>query len=337
MPDHVRRGVRCRNAGPANDQRRHRRFWLRRADHENRFTTSEQVRCAYNAPVFEVKTDIPADKGMPFVMIFSLSWFFALASSGYPPAKNAVSAPQKSDLPTSMRAVPAAQIIPPSPSYRFPDDRSYVYSVEWHLFTAGTATVKMEPAGPEQKVTAVANSQGVVNALYGVRDRFEARFDPRTFCSLRVFKHSEEGSHKRETEIRFDYSRRTSTLYERNLKTGETKHTENDIPGCVTDVVSGFFYVASLPLQPGGTYRFPMNDGNKTAEVLAHVETREQIKTPEGIFPTLRVAAEAISGTLKGRGKIWVWFTDDGNRTPVQMRAKLGWGTLLFRLQRLNR
>jgi Protein of unknown function (DUF3108) len=69
---------------------------------------------------------------------------------------------------------------------------------------------------------------------------------------------------------------------------------------------------------------------------LAHVETREQIKTPAGIFQTLRVAAEATSGALKGRGRIWVWFTDDGNRTPVQMRAKLGWGTLLFRLQRLN-
>jgi hypothetical protein len=288
-------------------------------------------------PVFQVKTDILANNGMRLFMIFSLTWFFALASSGYTPARNAASAPQKNDSPTSMRAAPAAQIIPPSPNYRFPDGRSYVYSVEWHLFTAGTATVKMEPAGPEQKVTAVANSQGVVNALYDVRDRFEARFDPRTFCSLRVFKHSEEGSHKRETEIRFDYSRRTSALNETNLKTGEIKHTENDIPVCVTDVVTGFYYVASLPLQPGGTYSFPVNDGNKTAEVLAHVETREQIKTPVGIFQTLRVAAEATSGTLKGRGRIWVWFTDDDNRTPVQMRAKLGWGTLLFRLQRLNR
>ena len=288
-------------------------------------------------PFSKSKTDLPADNGMPLVRIFSLSWFFALASSGYPAAKNAVSAPQKSDLPTSIRAVPAAQIIAPSASYRFADVRSYVYSVEWHLFTAGTATVKMEPAGPEQKVTAVANSQGVVNALYGVRDRFEARFDPRTFCSLRVFKHSEEGSHKRETEIRFDYSRRTSALNEKNLKTGEVKHAENDIPVCITEVVTGFYYVASLPLQPGGTYSFPVNDGTKTAEVLAHVETREQIKTPVGIFQTLRVAAEATSGTLKGRGRIWVWFTDDGDRIPVQMRAKLGWGTLLFRLRGQNR
>src|SRR5437870_12846669 len=134
--------------------------------------------------VFEVKKEIPANNFMGLFIQFSLSWFFLLAFSGYIPARNAGSNPQKNGSPASTKAAPAAQIMPPSPDYRFPDGQSYVYSVEWHLFTAGTATVKMEPVGPEQKVTAVANSQGMVNALYGVRDRFEARFDPRPFRSV---------------------------------------------------------------------------------------------------------------------------------------------------------
>ena len=66
------------------------------------------------------------------------------------------------------------------------------------------------------------------------------------------------------------------------------------------------------------------------------MEGREQIKVPAGSFHTVRVHAEAISGTLKGKGYVTVWYTDDQNHTPVQMRAKLGWGTLLFRLQRLE-
>jgi len=48
-------------------------------------------------------------------------------------------------------------------------------------------------------------------------------------------------------------------------------------------------------------------------------------------------AAEAISGSLKSKGKVWAWFTDDASHIPVQMRAKLGWGTLLFRLQRIDK
>jgi hypothetical protein len=231
---------------------------------------------------------------------------------------------------------PIAHITPPPPAHRFPNGQAYVFSVEWHLFTAGTAIVRMDSAGSEQKVTATADSQGAANLLYSVHDHFEARFEPATFCSTLVAKNTEEGPHRRDTQVRFDYVRRKSVLNEKNLKTGESKQVENEIPSCVTDVVTGFYYLASLPLQMGESYVFPVNDGGKTAEVTAHVEGKEDIKVPAGTFHTIRVSSEATAGTLKGRGKIWVWFTNDANRTPVQMRAKLTWGTLLFRLQRID-
>jgi hypothetical protein len=230
----------------------------------------------------------------------------------------------------------AAQIASPRPNYPFPDGQSYVYSAEWHLITAGTAVVRMEVAGIERKVIASADSSGAVNVIFPVRDRFESRFDPRTFCSLSIFKHSEEGSHKRETTIHFDYSRKKSALDEKNLKTAETKHVENDLAGCSSDVITGFYYLQSLPLQLGASYEFPISDG-KTTIVRATVEKREQIKVPAGTFRTVQVIAEATSGSLQSKGKVWVWYSEDASHTPVQMRVKLGWGTLLFRLQRIDR
>jgi hypothetical protein len=244
--------------------------------------------------------------------------------------------PAQTQAPTATIG-PTAFIVAPPATHRFPNGQAYVFSVEWHLFTAGTAVVRMDAAGDEQKVTAAADSSGAANLLYAVHDHFEARFNPKTFCSNLVAKHTEEGPHRRETQVHFNYPRRKSVLNEKNLKTGETKEVENDIPPCVTDVVTGFYYLASLPLQPNASYTFPVNDGGKTAEVTAHVEGAEEVKVPAGTFKTIRVASEATAGTLKGRGKIWVWFTDDANRTPVQMRAKLTWGTLLFRLQRIDR
>ena len=232
---------------------------------------------------------------------------------------------------------PFAQIMAPAATYRFPDGQAYVYNAEWHFFTAGNSTVRMETNGTEQRVTGIADSAGMANVLYAVHDRFEARFDRKTFCSIEVTKHIEEGPHKRETKITFDYPKRKSFLNERNLKNGDSKYQENDIPPCVTDVVTGFYYLASLPLQPGNTYTFPVNDGGKTAEVTAHVEGKDKVIVPAGTFQAVRVSAEATSGNLKGRGKIWTWFSDDLNHTPVQMRAKLTWGTLLFRLQRVER
>jgi hypothetical protein len=238
--------------------------------------------------------------------------------------------------PATISAAPGSRIIPPPPGYRFPNGQSYVYGVEWHLFNAGTATVKMEAPGSQQRVTALGDSAGFVNAFYKVHDFLEARFDPLSFCSLHVSKHLEEGSRKRQTELAFDYSRHKSMLDDKNLKTGDSKHTENDIPSCVTDVVSGFYYLASLPLEPGTFNTFVVSDGAKTTDVTAHVEARERVRVPAGTYQTIRVKAEPDSGPLKGKTTIVVWFTDDGNHVPVQMRSKLGWGTLMFRLQRVQ-
>jgi hypothetical protein len=94
--------------------------------------------------------------------------------------------------------------------------------------------------------------------------------------------------------------------------------------------------VASLPLGPGYSETFPVNDNGKTTDVELKVESRETIKSPLGQFDTLRVKAEPVSGPMKGKAVLWVWFSDDGRRIPVQMKSKLGFATLLFQLQQIT-
>lgn len=232
---------------------------------------------------------------------------------------------------------PAYYIQPLSPSFHLPAGQAFVYEADWRLWTAGNATIKLENSGSEYHVSASADSIGVVAMLYRVADRFDSYFDAHTLCSSRITKHTEEGTHKRETNIRFDYQRRKAVLDERNLKDNESKHQEEEIPPCVTDVLSGILYGATLPLHDGATYNFPLNDGGKTVDVQAHVEGREEVKTPAGTFHTVRVQPEADSGILRKRGKIWVWYTDDGQHIPVLMRARLFWGTLTIRLTRIDK
>lgn len=196
--------------------------------------------------------------------------------------------------------------------------------------------MRIEAAGREQRVYATAEAQGFVAVLYHVHDTFEAFFDPATFCSLNITKHSEEGFRRHDTNIVFDYSRNKSVLNEKNLKTNESKHEENDIPACVSDVVSSPFYIASLPLVANAVYRFPLNDGGKTTNARVTVEAREEVKTPTGTFKTVRVGVVADSGSLANKGQVWIWFTDDAARIPVQMKARLFWGTLIFHLQKLE-
>ncbi len=226
-------------------------------------------------------------------------------------------------------------LAPLRPGYEFPHGQTLHYQAEWRFLPAGVATLRIERTGSQEHVSATADSTGVVALLYRVQDQFNSYFDASTLCSSRMVKHSEEGSRRRDTVITYDYARGKAVLEERNLKDNQQKKVENDIPGCVTDVLSGVFYVGSLPLLPGANYRFPINNGSKTVTAQAHVEGREQIKTPAGTFQTVRVGPEGDSGILNGR--IWVWFTDDAQHLPVQVRAKLSWGSLNIYLTSISK
>ena len=237
----------------------------------------------------------------------------------------------------AQNAVSSSSGIRPPAERHFSSGETYVYEVEWRLWKAGTATLRIEDAGSEQRVLATADSTGVAALLYTVRDRFEAFFDRKSFCSRNITKHTEEGFRKVQTSIRFDYARRKGVLEETNLRSGQSKRVENDIPECVTDVVSGIYYLGSQPLAPDATYSFPLNDGGRTTQVEAHVEAREEVRTPAGTFQTVRVQPTAAAGVLKDRGQVWIWYSDDVARIPVQMRARLFWGTLTFHLVRIDR
>lgn len=230
----------------------------------------------------------------------------------------------------------AAHIVPPSPQYHFPSHQTYFYNADWHLLNAGTAKLTMESSPEGQHAVVTADTSGFINVLFAVHDQFRTTINPRNFCSVGLTKHTQEGSRRRAIEVHFDYLHGKSVLQEKDLKTGAVKQVDHPIPGCVTDVMSGFYYVGSLPLSPGKTFIFPLNDGGPTGEIRATVEGREQVKTPAGVFSTLRVRAAATSGPFRNKGRLWVWYSDDGRRIPVRMKAKVRWGTLNMRLARVE-
>jgi hypothetical protein len=225
----------------------------------------------------------------------------------------------------------------PRADFAYPLGQTYVYGGQWRIFNAGTASLRMEKAGQENRIVATAEAAGTVALLYHVQDRLESFFDPTSFCSRNTSRHVEEGFRRVDTNITFDYARRRAVFDQKNLKKNETKHEQHEIPGCVTDMLSAIYYVSSLPLEPGRTFSFPLNDGGESVVVNLHVEAREQIKTPAGTFNTLRTQPEAATGLVRDKGKLWIWYTDDAAHVPVQMRARMNWGTLIFQLHRIDK
>ncbi len=273
-----------------------------------------------------------------FILALALLFWASLASPEAPADMNPQAAHAAPVPSLDAKIGSASHIQALRPSFQFPYGQTFHYAGEWRFWTAGVASLRIEQSGSQNHISATVDSTGVVSLLYRVADRFNSYADAKSLCSNKLIKHSEEGSHRRETTITYDYSRGKAVLDERSLKDNQTKRLENDIPNCVTDVLSGILYVASLPLQVGSTYTFPLNDGSKTVTVQAHVEGKEQIKTPAGTFQTVRVGPEGDSGTLlRNKGRIWIWFSDDDKHLPIQMRAKLFYGTVTIYLSSISK
>ncbi|TCK71780.1 DUF3108 domain-containing protein [Acidipila rosea] len=224
------------------------------------------------------------------------------------------------------------QLTPPRSGYSFPQRQTLNYTVDWRVFPAGTTTLHVEQDGQLERITASADSIGAVNLLYRVSDRFQSSFDRTTGCSTGFSKQLIEGRRQVNSSLKFDYAHGKALFEDHNLVSNISRHQEWGIPGCVSDLLSATFYAASQPLVVGQSFSMPVSDAMRTVAVTMKVEGREEVRVPAGTFQTLRVQPTAAAGVVKNRGDIWIWYTDDERHMPVQMRARLFWGTITFRL-----
>jgi Protein of unknown function (DUF3108) len=228
---------------------------------------------------------------------------------------------------------PIPVLQPPVAGYVFPARQTLTFTVDWRVFTGGVAVFHLEQQDDILRVTATADTVGAVNMLFPVVDRFQSSMDTRTGCSGGFSKQTQEGRRKVSTDLAFDYHAGKQTQLDKNLVTGTQKTQTASIPACVTDSLSAIFYAASQRLTVGQDVGFPLADAMRTVTVEMKVEAREEIKTPAGTFQTIRVQPTAEEGVVKNRGNIWIWYTDDARHMPVQIRARLFWGTITFHLQ----
>jgi hypothetical protein len=225
----------------------------------------------------------------------------------------------------------------PGANYSFPQNMTLTYSVDWRVFPAGKAVLHVETEGDYGKVTASADTVGAINMLYPVADRYQSYFDRRKGCTSGFSKQIQEGRRKVNTDLQLQYEQKRAVLTEKNVITGLSKQQSFALEkSCITDLLTGIFYAASQPLMVGQDFSFPVADGPRTVDVTMKAEAREEIKTPQGTYKTIRVQPTASTGVVKNRGNIWIWYTDDERHLPVQMRARLFWGTITFHLLSLE-
>jgi len=228
-------------------------------------------------------------------------------------------------------------------SSSLPSKETLYYNIEWRLITAGKAKVEFtsqpQPRGASQ-VSVHLESVGLVSKLFKVEDEYSAILSQgQALCAQSVQMTTNEGNRKRETKITFDAETKKAAYLERDRAKNTTLlQQEIDVSPCVHDVVGGLFMLRTLNLEPNQTTSIPVSDGKKNA--MVKVETalqREDIKTPEGTFKTIRHEVYLFNNVIYRRpAHLTVWLTDDRRRLPVQLRVRLQFtiGTITLQLEK---
>jgi hypothetical protein len=223
-----------------------------------------------------------------------------------------------------------------------PARETLYYTVEWRLITAGKAklewTAEQRP-GTGAQVNVRLESVGLVSKFFKVEDDYSANLNS-ALCGQSLQMTTHEGSRQRETKVTFDSASRKASYLERDrAKNAVIAAQEIDIPPCVHDVMGGLYFLRTLNLEPGQSTEVPASDGKKSVMAKVEAQQREDVKTSESTFKTIRYEVYLFNDVLYRRSAhLYVWLTDDRRKLPVrvQVRMQFAIGTITLLLEKVE-
>jgi len=163
--------------------------------------------------------------------------------------------------------------------------------------------------------------------MYKVRDHFKAYIHPDDLRPLWFDRNTYEGGYWAHDRYVYDYSRQVVTAETENSKKAYSKETV-PFKGCIFDVLSAVYAFRNLDIQalkPGDKIPVKVIIENKPYNLYMRFLGRETKETRDKKkYRCLKFSVLLVEGTIfKGGEDMFLWVTDDQNRIPVYVEAKI--------------
>ena len=168
--------------------------------------------------------------------------------------------------------------------------------------------------------------------IYKVRDKFQSVVEPDSFLPYWFTRDTYEGGY--EVNNRYDYD------FEHKRVIASTSNSDKPltietlpIDPCTFDVLTAIYYARSLDFdqyEPGEKIPIKFIIDGEFYELYIRLAGNETIKNRDGkTYKTIKFSAQLVEGTIfKGGEDLYVWITDDKNKIPVLIEAKIIVGSI---------
>ena len=223
-------------------------------------------------------------------------------------------------------------ILPGQSAWPFQIGERLIYNVSFTGITAGQASLEIVNDTlvnnyHQLHIRFNAKTTYPFSLIYTIDDQVDTWLDSRSLYTRKMTKKIRERNYKKNSHTIIDYDQSIA------ITDGDTVIIDQFL----YDSYSLFYYLRTIPLNIGETINFAAFDGKKITPFQIITKTKETVNTIAGTFPCIVVKAFREGNTLlKNKGDMMIWFSDDKNRLPIQIRIKLKYGSMLLKLKDIN-
>jgi hypothetical protein len=163
--------------------------------------------------------------------------------------------------------------------------------------------------------------------LYKVKDHYECFLDKQTLLPLWYKQSNYEGGFEVNNRYWFNYEKQIVITNTQNSKHPLVKDTLK-LPPCTFDLISIVYYCRNLNFSKykiGDTIPIKTIIDNEIFNLYIRYLGKEKIKNKDGSeYKSIKFSALLVEGTIfKGGEDMFIWVTDDLNRVPILIEAKI--------------
>ncbi|MCS7164468.1 MAG: DUF3108 domain-containing protein [Thermodesulfovibrio sp.] len=216
-----------------------------------------------------------------------------------------------------------------NPFVRFINE-SMKFDIYWTGIYVGSAEIYVKGNANEVTITSTVKSASFISNFYYVDDYAESKIQhgkPKHFRLIQI-----EGKYRGNKETIFDYVNK-EIIFINHIKNNTTYH--KGIDKIFMDVLSGFFYLRTLPISLNEPVSIDIFDSNKFANVKIKPIKEEKIELLNKKEMDTIVIKPLLDteGLFRRKGDIIIWLSKDENKIPLRIETKIPVGKITAELR----
>jgi hypothetical protein len=223
---------------------------------------------------------------------------------------------------------------PVAPNSSFGKGEELTYKAKFGFFTVGSAVTRIDRkihsinSRPCYKVEGIGQTADWVSIIKPVKDVFGAYLDTVHLDTQVAYRKLQEGDYRLDELSTFDHTAHKVEVKRRNKESGVYEGAKQyDIPANTKDIIGGFMLLRQIDftrLKKQDTITISGFFEDKSYFLKVMYKGKDVVHTRIGKIPCHKLVPVMPDNKLfDGENSITVWISDDQNKIPVKMQAKM--------------